>query len=206
MPTRLTSIQGPVVTKLPIERHGQQVMLDAYSYQGEEPHEEVLVLVHRSPLADETTVPVVRIHSGCVTGDVFHSLRCDCYRQLQMALDAVCAAPFGAVVYLPYQEGRGIGLYQKILAYGCQDRGADTIEANLEIGAPVDARDYDLAARVLKDLGLTSLELLTGNPLKKAALERNGIGVLQCTPLKSAPNRFNARYLVTKRVRMAHDV
>lgn len=205
-PSRPIEIRGTVVTKLPIERHGREVVLDACCYQGEAEHEEVLVLVHRSVLANETTVPVVRIHSGCVTGDVFGSLRCDCYRQLQMALDTMCAAPLGAILYLPYQEGRGIGLYQKMLAYSCQDRGADTIEANLAIGAPVDAREYDFAARILNDLGLTSLNLLTGNPLKKDALVRNGIGVIQCTPLRSKPNPFNERYIETKRTKMSHDL
>ena len=134
------------------------------------------------------------------------SARCDCDRQLQLALDAICEAPLGVIVYLPYQEGRGIGLYHKLRAYECQDHGADTVEANLQIRMPIDARDYDLAAWVLRDLGLRTVKLLSGNPLKNEALTKSGIRVVQCVPLKSAPNRFNERYLSTKRQRMAHDL
>lgn len=204
MSTRL--IQGPAVTKLPIDHRGRQVLLDAYAYQGENEHEQIIALVHRSDGAHGEDVPVVRIHSGCVTGDVFHSLRCDCYQQLQLALDAICASPLGAILYLPYQEGRGIGLYNKIIAYGCQDRGADTIEANMEIGVPVDARDYAFAAWVLRDLGFCAVTLLSGNPLKKSALADNGIQINECAPLKSASNRFNERYLRTKRKKMSHNI
>ena len=204
MSTRL--IQGPAVTKLPIDHRGRQVLLDAYAYQGNNEHEQILALIHRSPEADPDVVPIVRIHSGCVTGDVFHSLRCDCYQQLQLALDAICTAPLGGIVYLPYQEGRGIGLYKKLLAYGRQDRGADTIEANVEIGVPVDARDYEFAAWVLRDIGFRTVTLLSGNPLKKSALVKNGIQVNKCAPLKSASNRYNERYIRTKRKRMSHDI
>lgn len=199
-------VQGPVFTKLPIEWRGTEVVLDAYAYQGSASHEQVLALVHRGPNVGPDFVPVVRIHSGCVTGDVFHSLRCDCYRQLQLALDAVCTAPVGMIIYLPYQEGRGIGLYRKLMAYKCQDEGADTVDANLEIGMPIDSRNYDLAAWILQDLGMPNITLLSGNPLKRDALSKAGITVTQCAPLKSAPNRFNARYLETKRQRMAHDL
>lgn len=199
-------IQGPVVTKLPIDRHGQEVVLDAYAYQGPADREQVLALVHRRADVDAEDTPIVRIHSGCVTGDVFQSLRCDCHRQLQLALDAICEAAFGVIIYLPYQEGRGIGLYHKLRAYECQDRGADTIDANVAIGMPIDAREYSLAAWVLRDLGLSKVMLLSGNPLKYEALIESGIRVARCTPLKSAPNRFNEKYLLTKRQRMAHDI
>lgn len=204
MPGRV--IQGPVVTKLPIDRRGQEVVLDAYAYQGPADREQILALVHRSPAVDAGGTPIVRIHSGCVTGDVFQSLRCDCHRQLQLALDAICEAAFGVIVYLPYQEGRGIGLYHKLRAYECQDQGADTIDANIQIGMPIDARDYSLAAWVLRDLGLSTVKLLSGNPLKSEALIASGIKVVQCAPLRSAPNRFNEKYLLTKRQRMAHDL
>lgn len=199
-------IQGPVVTKLPIDLHGREVMLDAYAYQGGASQEQVLALLHRTSDTEPDAVPVVRIHSGCVTGDVFHSLRCDCYRQLQLALDEICSAPIGLIIYLPYQEGRGIGLYRKLLAYRCQDDGADTVDANVAIGMPIDARDYDLAAWILKDLKMGTIRLLSGNPLKKEALSNAGINVTECVALKSPPNRFNERYLETKRQRMAHDL
>lgn len=199
-------IQGPVVTKLPIDWRGREVVLDAHAYQGGASHEQVLALLHHGSDACASVVPVVRIHSGCVTGDVFRSLRCDCYRQLQLALDEICTAPVGALIYMPYQEGRGIGLYRKLLAYKCQDHGADTVDANVEIGMPIDARNYDLAAWILKDLGMPTIKLLSGNPLKKDALARAGITVAQCVPLKSPANRFNERYLETKRQRMAHDL
>lgn len=199
-------VQGPVVTKLPIDWRGREKVLDAYAYQGGASHEQVLALLNRAPDADPDALPVVRIHSGCVTGDIFHSLRCDCYRQLQLALDEICTAPVGLIIYLPYQEGRGIGLYRKLQAYKCQDDGADTVDANVEIGMPIDARDYELAAWILKDLRMATIKLLSGNPLKRDALANAGITVAQCIPLISPPNRFNERYLKTKRQRMAHDL
>ena len=199
-------VQGPVVTKLPIDWRGREMMLDAYAYQGGASHEQVLALLNHAADTAPDTVPVVRIHSGCVTGDIFHSLRCDCYRQLQLALDEICTAPVGLIIYLPYQEGRGIGLYRKLQAYKCQDDGADTVDANVEIGMPIDARDYELAAWILKDLGMATIKLLSGNPLKRDALANAGITVAQCIPLISPPNRFNERYLKTKRQRMAHDL
>jgi GTP cyclohydrolase II/3,4-dihydroxy 2-butanone 4-phosphate synthase/GTP cyclohydrolase II len=199
-------IHGPVVTRLPVDHRGREVDLEAYAYRGERDCEQILALVRRAPDADRDAVPIVRLHSGCVTGDVFHSLRCDCYQQLRLAMDLICEAAVGAIIYLPYQEGRGIGLYQKLRAYSCQDRGSDTIEANVEIGMPVDARDYGLAAAVLRDLNFSTVNLLSGNPLKKLALTRNEIHVAQCIPLKCTPNQHNNNYLTAKRVKMAHDL
>jgi GTP cyclohydrolase II len=146
------------------------------------------------------------VHSGCITGDVFHSLRCDCYQQLQMALRRVSDTHYGVIIYLPHHEGRGIGLVNKIKAYAAQDRGLDTVDANLSIGAPVDARDYELAANILKSLGCGRVRLLTNNPLKVAELERHGITVVEQLQHAASPSPYNARYLATKRERMAHKL
>ena len=148
----------------------------------------------------------MRIHSGCVTGDIFHSLRCDCYQQLQAALKVITDAPFGAIVYVPYHEGRGIGLFKKIQAYALQDQGLDTVEANISVGAPVDSRDYDLSARALIDLGMGEIKLLSNNPAKEQALKALGIRVAERVPIVVTPNKFNKRYLETKRARMAHKI
>jgi len=195
-----------VETVLPIEFQGREVLFEAHAYQGDTHEEQILALVHRSANLAEGTVPIVRVHSGCVTGDIFHSLRCDCYQQLQVALKAISESPFGAIIYVPYHEGRGIGLFKKIQAYALQDRGLDTVEANIKVGEPVDSRDYELTARVLGDLGMTTIKLLSNNPAKEHALRALGIGVAERVPIVVPPNKFNARYLETKRARMAHKL
>ena len=195
-----------VETILPIEFEGRELVLEAHAYQGDDAEEQVLVLVHRADDVGPGTLPLVRLHSGCVTGDIFHSLRCDCYQQLQAALKMVTAVPLGAVVYVPYHEGRGIGLFKKIQAYALQDQGLDTVEANIEVGAPIDSRDYTLAARVLRDLGMSEIKLLSNNPAKEQALKALGIRVAERVPIVVAPNKFNKRYLETKRKRMAHKI
>jgi GTP cyclohydrolase II/3,4-dihydroxy 2-butanone 4-phosphate synthase/GTP cyclohydrolase II len=209
----LTSVKLPgdwsVETILPIEFQGRELMLEAHAYQGEIEEEQIVVLVHRDPkVADGTAaaIPVVRIHSGCVTGDIFHSLRCDCYQQLQAALKIISEVPYGIIVYVPYHEGRGIGLFKKIQAYALQDKGLDTVEANIEVGAPIDSRDYGLTARVLGDLGVSEVKLLSNNPAKEQALKAHGIRVVERLPLVIRPNKFNKRYLETKRSRMAHKI
>jgi GTP cyclohydrolase II/3,4-dihydroxy 2-butanone 4-phosphate synthase/GTP cyclohydrolase II len=192
-------------TTLPIELNGREIVLDAHAYQGSNESEQVIVLIHRSSEVSANSTPIVRIHSGCVTGDIFHSLRCDCYQQLQTALQVICDAPFGALVYVPYHEGRGIGLFKKLQAYALQDRGLDTIEANLAIGAPADARDYTLVSHALTELGMSKIQLLSNNPIKQQALCKLGIAVVERIPLRVPPNPHNQRYLETKRTRLAHD-
>lgn len=194
-----------VETALPVEVGGVERMFQAFAFEGAREDEQLLVLVHREANAEDV-VPIVRVHSGCVTGDIFHSLRCDCYQQLQACLDIILDSPFGAVVYLPYQEGRGIGLFKKLQAYALQERGIDTVDANTAIGAPVDARDYDLAAHALAHLELTEIRLLTNNPAKEQALAARGIRVVERLPIVGDANKHNKRYLLTKRDRMGHDL
>lgn len=192
-------------TILPIEFEGRELQLDARAYQGIDPHCQALALIN-DPDDSVTEPPVVRVHSGCVTGDIFHSLRCDCYTQLQAALAHITSVPNGVLLYLPYHEGRGIGLVNKIKAYALQDQGLDTVDANVEIGAPIDARDYDLAAQILFDLGFPRIKLLTNNPAKVDALRASGILVVERLPVISAPTAHNKRYLSTKKERMAHQL
>lgn len=151
-------------------------------------------------------VPIVRVHSGCVTGDIFHSLRCDCYSQLKASMERITTSEYGILIYLPYHEGRGIGLVNKIRTYALQDQGYDTLDANLAIGAPADARDYDLTAQILLDLGARRIKLLTNNPAKVDALRALGITVVERLPVVSEPTLYNKRYLITKRERMAHKI
>ena len=146
---------------------------------------------------------LVRVHSQCLTGDVFGSRRCDCGQQLHAALRAIAKRGAGVLLYLR-QEGRGIGLANKLRAYALQDRGLDTVEANLELGFPADLRDYGIGAQILADLGLRKLELLTNNPRKVVGLEAYGLEITKRVPLQVKPNKFNRRYLSTKRDKLGH--
>src|SRR4051794_9852328 len=146
---------------------------------------------------------LVRVHSECLTGDVFHSLRCDCGEQLESALAMIEREGCGVLLYLA-QEGRGIGLLNKLRAYRLQDGGLDTVDANLELGLPVDLRDYGIGAQILVDLGLSSIRILTNNPKKIIGLEGYGLSVTQQVPIEHAANPHNERYLATKRERMGH--
>jgi 3,4-dihydroxy 2-butanone 4-phosphate synthase/GTP cyclohydrolase II len=149
---------------------------------------------------------LVRVHSECLTGDVFGSLRCDCGPQLDAALAAVAREGRGVVLYVRGHEGRGIGLLHKLQAYQLQDAGADTYEANLELGLPADARDYGTGAQILVDLGIHSMRLLSNNPAKRAGLEGYGLRVTGRVPLPVHANPENLRYLQTKRDRMGHEL
>ena len=182
------------------------LQLEARAYQGADPNFQALALVHRDKVGGTNDVPLVRVHSGCVTGDIFHSLRCDCYPQLQAAMDRITSTPVGILIYLPFQEGRGIGLVNKIRAYALQDQGYDTVDANVAIGAPIEARDYDLAAHILFDLGFPEIKLLTNNPAKVEALREEGVDVTEQLPLIVKPSSYNKRYLATKKERMAHKL
>jgi GTP cyclohydrolase II len=162
---------------------------------------EALALL-RGPLHGDV-IPLVRLHSECLTGDVLGSLRCDCGQQLAAAMELIAEASSGVLLYLR-QEGRGIGLANKIRAYALQDQGLDTVDANLALGLPVDQREYASAAGILRQLGLRQVRLLTNNPLKSAALERHGIQVVERVPLAVPPNGVNSAYLRTKADRMGH--
>ncbi len=201
-------------TTLPIEFQGREVKLEAHAYEDDTSSYQAMAVLHRrggegvplEPGVKRDEVPLVRVHSGCVTGDIFHSLRCDCYAQLQLSLERIIDADLGMIIYLPHHEGRGIGLVNKIKAYAAQDRGLDTVDANLSIGAPVDARDYELPAKILKDLGYENIRLMSNNPLKNEALERHGIKVVEQVRTVTTPSEHNERYLATKRERMDHKL
>jgi 3,4-dihydroxy 2-butanone 4-phosphate synthase/GTP cyclohydrolase II len=148
---------------------------------------------------------LVRVHSECLTGDVFHSRRCDCGEQLAAALRMIEAQGEGALVYLR-QEGRGIGLLNKLRAYKLQEQGRDTVEANEELGFPADRRDYGTAWQILRDLGITKIRLMTNNPAKVYGLEAYGLEICERVPLPVSPNKANLRYLETKRIKLGHHI
>lgn len=147
---------------------------------------------------------LVRVHSECVTGDVFGSKRCDCGTQLEKSLETIAAAGSGVLLYLRDQEGRGIGIGQKLHAYNLQDMGLDTVEANLKLGLPVDSREYGIGAQILVDLGLSTIHLMTNNPAKYTGLAGYDLKITDRIPLSSDPNPENLKYLMTKQTKMGH--
>lgn len=149
---------------------------------------------------------LVRVHSECLTGDIFSSNRCDCGEQLVLAQSLIAEAGRGVLLYLKGHEGRGIGLANKIHAYALQDQGLDTVDANLHLGLPIDQRSYEAAADILRDLGVQSLQLMTNNPDKVSSLQEAGLVVTQRIPLLIQPNQDNVQYLLTKRDKLGHFI
>lgn len=148
---------------------------------------------------------LVRVHSSCATGDIFGSMRCDCGEQLHKALQMIEKEGKGAVVYLN-QEGRGIGLMEKMKAYHLQEEGVDTVDANILLGHQADERDYGVGAQILRSIGVTKMRLLTNNPVKRVGLESYGLSIVENVPIESTPNEYNERYLKTKKDRMGHTL
>jgi 3,4-dihydroxy 2-butanone 4-phosphate synthase / GTP cyclohydrolase II len=174
----------------------------AYVYESLLDGEQHVAIV-RGAVQGESDV-LVRVHSECLTGDVFGSLRCDCGVQLDSAMELIAGEGLGVVVYLRGHEGRGIGIGHKMRAYGLQDEGHDTVDANTVQGLPVDSREYGIGAQILNDLGITTMRLITNNPIKYGGLEGFGLDIVERVPSVIAPNPENITYLRTKRDRMGH--
>ncbi len=194
-----TQVKRLATTRLPTE-FGE---FTAYGFRDQIDGAEHIALVFGDPGTQDV---LTRIHSECLTGDVFGSRRCDCGPQLELSMTEVTASGAGIVVYLRGHEGRGIGLLHKLQAYALQDSGRDTVDANLDLGFGEDERDYAAGAQILRDLGITSVRLLTNNPDKTTALEAYGVKVTERLPLVVAPTEDSLRYLQTKAERMGHDL
>lgn len=192
-----TGVQMVAHADLPT-RHGRFTI---YGFKGRGPQEEAVALV-RGNLQGKAA-PLVRVHSQCLTGDVLASLRCDCRAQLELSLKKIGQASSGILLYLP-QEGRGIGLMNKLRAYQLQDGGMDTVEANENLGFAADARDYDFSAQILKKLGATKIRLLSNNPEKVRQLENSGVRVVERVPCQPRVSKISRGYLKTKKRKMGH--
>ncbi|MDF9717212.1 MULTISPECIES: bifunctional 3,4-dihydroxy-2-butanone-4-phosphate synthase/GTP cyclohydrolase II [unclassified Nocardioides] len=210
----MISIEELVRYRRRVERHAERVAetrlptthgeLTAYGYRISIDGSEHVALVAGDLSGDEPVL--TRVHSECLTGDVFGSQRCDCGPQLDESIARIVAEGRGVVVYLRGHEGRGIGLVAKLQAYALQDGGRDTVDANLDLGLPADARHYGTATQILRDLGVRSVRLLTNNPEKTSNLEEYGVHVAERVPLATLPNDHNITYLLTKRDRMGHQL
>ncbi len=184
-----------------------------FGIEGRKPGEEAVAIQHglvkigsngsARAAAKSRKAPLVRVHSQCLTGDVFTSERCDCRAQLEFSLRKIAKEPSGVLLYLP-QEGRGIGLINKLKAYELQDAGLDTVEANRQLGFADDARDYEFAAEALKALGIRDVRLLSNNPDKVEQLERSGIRVVERVPCRPRTSKHSAAYLRTKKDKLGH--
>lgn len=177
-----------------------------HGFEGSGPNDEAIALVRgkiRGPFKTKKAVPLVRVHSQCLTGDVLTSLRCDCRAQLELSMKQIGKAAAGILLYLP-QEGRGIGLMNKLRAYELQDQGMDTVEANESLGFAADARDYNFPAQILRKLGATQIRLLSNNPEKVRQLEAAGIEVVERVPCQPRISKISRGYLQTKKKKMGH--
>ncbi len=172
-----------------------------YGFRGRGPEEEAVALVRGN--VNGRVAPLVRVHSQCLTGDVLTSLRCDCRAQLELSLKKIAQAQAGILLYLP-QEGRGIGLMNKLRAYELQDRGMDTVEANLSLGFAADAREYDFPAEILKALGAKKIRLLSNNPDKVRQIESAGVHVVERVPCQPRISKISRKYMQTKKRKMGH--
>ena len=193
----MTDIDKGTSARLPTP-HGEFTMTAYFDRSTGTEH----LVLHCGDVAGDAVL--VRVHSECLTGDIFGSLRCDCGPQLQMALARIAQVGRGAVIYMRGHEGRGIGIDQKLRAYTLQDQGLDTVEANLALGHPADSRRFEAAAAILHDLGVVSVCLMSNNPLKLLALQAQGIVIEQREPHEIEANPENATYLATKRDRLGH--
>jgi 3,4-dihydroxy 2-butanone 4-phosphate synthase/GTP cyclohydrolase II len=192
-------VKRRATTKIPIG----DVTWTAHAYENAlDKHHAHLALVLGDVDANEPTL--VRVHSECLTGDVFGSRRCDCGAQLQASLEIIAEQGRGVVLYVRQHEGRGIGLVDKLRAYALQDDGLDTVEANLALGHPPDRREYAIASEILQDLGVQKVRILTNNPSKFHALEAAGLEVIEQVPLKVGSNPHNDRYLRAKKEKLGH--
>ena len=194
-----TIIERQVQVSLP----SQFGLFDLIAYRQTSNNQEHLAIVKGSWSKDEPIL--VRVHSSCLTGDVFGSCRCDCGPQLHKSLEMIEKEGKGVLVYMN-QEGRGIGLLNKLRAYKLQENGRDTAEANIELGFKIDERDYGVGAQILRELGISKIRLLTNNPKKRAGLIGYGLEIIENLPIEIKSNKYNEAYLKTKRDKMGHDI
>ena len=205
LPERIVKQNSPEIVaqaELPT-RYGRFTI---HGFRGNGLQDEAVALVRgkiRGPFKSKKSVPLVRVHSQCLTGDVLSSLRCDCRAQLELSLKKITQARSGVLLYLP-QEGRGIGLMNKLRAYELQDGGMDTVEANESLGFAADVRDYDFPGKILKKLGATQIRLLSNNPEKVRQLEASGIQVVERVPCQPRISNISRVYLQTKKKKMGH--
>mgnify|MGYP003347545361 CR=1 FL=1 len=192
-------IEKEVVVKLPTDKGD----FDLHAYRVKTTGQEHLALVKGSWKKDEPIL--VRVHSSCMTGDIFGSCRCDCGPQLHAAMDMIEAAGKGVIVYMN-QEGRGIGLLNKLRTYKLQELGRDTVEANIELGFKADERDYGIGAQILRDLGVSKMKLMTNNPTKRAGLVGYGLEIVDNINIQTVSNKHNVEYLKTKRDKLGHSI
>jgi 3,4-dihydroxy 2-butanone 4-phosphate synthase/GTP cyclohydrolase II len=193
-----TLIRRIIAVEMPT-RYGSFELL---AYQQKDTGQEHLVLKKGEWNTDEPVL--VRVHSSCITGDIFHSLRCDCGDQLQKAMEMIEHEGKGAIIYIN-QEGRGIGLINKLKAYKLQEQGLDTVDANIKLGFRPDERDYGVGAQILRDIGIHKMRLMTNNPTKRAGLIGYGLEIIENVPISTPVNPHNHKYIETKRSRMGHD-